>query len=71
MPRPDGTIFHLMIGARDLDHAFEQFRDSWFRAKEHTRSIDVWMNTALVARVLPILQRRSGEMECFIQEHSP
>jgi hypothetical protein len=60
-----------MIEARDLDHAFGQFRDSRFRVEEHTRSIGVWMNTALVARVLPILQRQSGEMDCFMREHSP
>lgn len=68
MPRPDLTIFHLAIGARDLNHAFEQFQRDWFRPEEHTRAIGVWMNAALIARVLPITDIQTDKLTCFLQE---
>jgi hypothetical protein len=71
MPRADGTVYHLMLGGRDLDHAFEQFKDSWFEAADHTRSVGVWMNAALVARVLPITDKQTGELTCFMQPLFP
>jgi hypothetical protein len=67
MPRPDCTVFHVAIGARDLEHAFEQFQRDWFRAHEHTRSLGVWHNSALTARVLPISNPDTGELEPSMQ----
>jgi hypothetical protein len=45
-----------------LDHAFEQFKRDWFRAKEHTGSVGVWHIAALTARILPISNQQSGEL---------
>jgi hypothetical protein len=67
MPRSDCTVFHVALGARDLEHAFEQFQRDWFRAHEHTGSVGVWHNAALTARVLPISNPQTGEIEPFMQ----
>jgi hypothetical protein len=71
MPRPDCTVFHVAIGARDLEHAFEQFKRDWFRAHEHTYSVGVWHNAALTARILPTMRGETGEIEPFMQIINP
>lgn len=71
MPRADGTVYCILIGARDLEQAFQQFRDHWFSPLDHTRSVGVWQEAALVARVLPITDRNTDELTCFLQELKP
>lgn len=71
MPRADGTVFHLTLGGRDLDHAFQQFRDGWWTETDHTWAIGVWRNAALVARILPIVDPMTGLMTCFMVAIKP
>jgi hypothetical protein len=70
LPRPDCSVFHVAIGATDLAAAFDQFQLLWWRP-ELTGAIGVWQNHALVARVLPICNPQTGELECFLQEIKP
>ena len=71
MPRPDCTVFYVALGARDLEHAFEQFKRDWFRTEEHTGSVGVSQNAALTARVLPISNSDTGELELSMQIIKP
>ena len=71
MPRPDCTVFHVALGARDLEHAFEQFKRDWFRADEHAGSMGVWHNAALTARVLPIRNQHTHELEPIMEIIKP
>lgn len=70
LPRLDGTVIDIAIGARDLPAAFEQFSRDWWR-QEMTGSFGVWQNHALVARVLVAMDKTTGDLVPFIQELTP
>jgi len=71
MPRADGTVYHLTLGGKDLDHAFQQFRDGWWTETDHTRCVGIWLNSALVAYTMPIVDPMTGLMTCFMVEIKP
>ena len=66
---PDGEVQVVMIGARDLDHAFQQFARDFWRPEMHS-AIGIWLNSALVGRVLPG-SNADGEIVPFLQEWPP
>lgn len=68
-PRANGTVFHIAIGATDVNAAFVAFAKDWWTPD--LGAVGVWMNSALVCRVLPIMQKQTGELEPFMQELRP
>jgi hypothetical protein len=69
-PHADGTVFHVMIGGKTVEVAFQEFRRNWWTV-EMTRAVGVWRNAALTHRVLPIYDEGKDEMDCFLQELKP
>ena len=69
-PFSDGTLSDIMIGARDLDHAFEQYRSEWWR-QDMTGCVGIWHNAALTARIVPITNMQTDELEPLLQELKP
>ena len=61
-PFEDNTVLNIAIGARDLAGAFDQYRRYWHNPGLFG-AIAVYHNAALVARVLPILNTETDELE--------
>lgn len=69
-PHTNGTLTDIMIGADDLAGAFEQFRAIWWRPNL-TGCVGVWRNSCLEARIVPVLNVQTGELEPLLQELKP
>lgn len=67
LPKPDGSVFHIVLGGKDTAAAFEEFaREYWHEGL--TGSIGVWMNHCLCARVTTIVNNDTGEVRPYLQE---
>jgi hypothetical protein len=59
-PFLDGTVWTVTIGAKDLDEAYDQYRRYHWNV-ETTGAVGVWMNHALLARVVPVYDEATEE----------
>lgn len=63
------VVGNLCFGGHDIHDAYRQFSEFYWRcSNEMNSAIAVFHNSALVGRVLPIMNVHTNEMESFLQE---
>ena len=60
-PFSDGTVYHLMLGGKTVEDAFEEFRRYYWLPTYIC--LAVFQNHCLCARVVAVLNEQTGENE--------